>query len=232
MKQKIIFISLFTVLGYLALQIPLTHLAGSKAAFTLYDCVAPLAGAFIGTLPGIIAVLSIQLLNLLAHGTQNMDMGSIIRLFPMLFAVAYFARKSVLNIVIPLIAIVIFLFHPIGRTVWYFPLFWLIPVVAYFLRDRFLLARALGATFTAHAVGGALWIWTFALPAAAWNSLIPIVIKERLLFTLGIGGSFIVLNNLICWIDTKNLFSIRLTFENKYLVPQLHIYAEKKHTTV
>ncbi|MDP2630031.1 MAG: hypothetical protein Q8P56_01345 [Candidatus Uhrbacteria bacterium] len=228
MKQKIIFIALFATLGYLALQIPLTRLAGSKAAFTLYDCIAPLAGAFIGSIPGIVAVLSIQLVNLLVHGVQNADMGSVIRLFPMLFAIAYFAKRNIFNILIPALAIVVFLAHPIGRTVWYFSLFWLLPIVAYFLRDRFLLARALGATFTAHAVGGALWIWTFALPAPAWTALIPLVIKERLLFTLGIAGSFIVLNSLVCWVDRRNLFPVNFHFEPNHLLRPLHAYAQKK----
>lgn len=228
MKQKILFICIFILLGYIALQIPLTQLAGSKTAFTLYDCIAPLAGAFIGTLPGIIAVLSIQLLNFLWHGMQIQDSGTIIRFFPVLFAVAYFSRKNILNVIIPVLAIVAFLAHPTGRTVWYFPLFWLIPIAAYFFRDRFLIARAAGATFTAHAVGGALWIWIFALPASAWTALIPLVIKERLLFTLGIAGSFIVLNNLICWMDTKNFFPVRLAFEPNYLVRSLHAHATKK----
>lgn len=228
MKQKILFIFVFTLLGYITLQIPLTQLAGSKAAFTLYDCIAPLAAAFIGIVPGIIAVLLIQVLNFLWHGAQIQDMGTIIRFFPILFAVAYFARKSMFNIIIPVLAIVAFLAHPIGREAWYFSLFWLIPIVAYFLRDRFLLARALGATFTAHAVGGAFWIWTFALPAAAWTALIPLVIKERLLFTLGIAGSFLILNNLVYWIDSKNLFPVRLAFESNYLIRSLHAHATKK----
>lgn len=228
MKQKVLFICVFTLLGYGALQIPLTHLAGSKTTFTLYDCIAPLAGAFIGTLPGIIAVFLIQLLNLFVHGAYIHDIGVILRFFPMLFAVAYFAKKNVWNIFIPIIAISVFLAHPIGRTVWYFSLFWLIPIGAYFFRERFLLARALGATFSAHAVGGALWIWAFALPASAWTALIPLVIKERLLFTLGIAGSFVVLNNLICWMDTKNFFPVRLAFEPNYLIRSFHVHAQKK----
>src|SRR3989338_7483873 len=163
-KRTVLFIAIFAVVGFAALQIPVTQLAGSGAKFTVFDAFAPLAGAFIGSIPGVVAVLLMQFFNFLFHGAQIQDAGTIIRFFPMLFAVLYFARKGKLNIIIPAIAIVAFLSHQIGRTVWYFSLFWTIPIVTYFFRDRFLFARSLGSTFTAHAVGGALWIWTFSLP--------------------------------------------------------------------
>ena len=186
-KQNLYFIAIFTILGFLALQVPVTQLVGSKAKFTLFDAFGPIAGSFIGTVPGVIAVFLMQLFNFLVHGANVLDMGTIIRFFPSLFAVAYFSRKSKLGIIVPLLAIVAFNAHPIGRSVWYFSLFWLIPIICHFFRDGFLLARpdrnrapqgarstaiggavsigarALGATFTAHAVGGAIWAWTFDL---------------------------------------------------------------------
>ena len=139
----------------------------------------------------------------------------------MLFAVLYFSRKEKINLIVPALAIVAFIAHPIGRTVWYFSLFWLIPIAAHFFRGQFLFARALGATFTAHAVGGALWIWVFALPAPVWNSLIPVVIAERLLFALGISGSFILVNNLLGLLDKKRLLNLGFYIDQKYLVPIL-----------
>src|SRR3989344_7472875 len=175
-KKNVLFIIAFAILGFIALQIPVTQVMGSKVKFTVYDAFAPVAGSFIGSLPGVIAVFLMQLFNFLIHGAQIQDAGTIIRFFPMLFAAIYFARKGKINLIIPLLAIIAFVAHPIGRTVWYFSLFWLIPIAAHFFRDRFLFLRALGATFSAHAVGGALWIWVFTLPASAWNALIPIVI--------------------------------------------------------
>ncbi|MEK7104729.1 MAG: hypothetical protein AAB868_01680, partial [Patescibacteria group bacterium] len=164
-KKNFLFIVIFVVLGFIALQIPVAQLEGSKAKFMVYDAFAPVVGVFIGSLPGVVAVFLIQFINFLAHGAIVQDAGTIIRFLPMLFAVLYFTRKSKFNLIIPTLAIIAFVINPIGRTVWYFALFWTIPIIAYFFRDRFLLARALGATFTAHAVGGALWIWVFALPA-------------------------------------------------------------------
>lgn len=198
-----------------------SKLAGSKVKFTIYDAFAPVAGSFIGTMPGLIAVFFMQFFNFLVHGAQIDDVGTIIRFFPMLFAVLYFSKKGKINLIVPALASAAFIAHPIGRTVWYFTLFWTIPIIAYFLQDRFLLARALGATFTAHAVGGALWIWVFALPAQVWNSLIPVVIAERLLFALGISGSFILVNNFLGLLVNKHFLNLGFYIDQKYLVPVL-----------
>jgi len=220
-KKNALFIAIFVILGFIALQIPVAQLAGSKVKFTIYDAFAPVAGSFIGSIPGVIAVFLMQFFNFLVHGAQIEDAGTIIRFLPMLFAVLYFSKKGKINLIVPALAIAAFIAHPIGRTVWYFSLFWLIPMAAHFFRDRFLLARALGATFTAHAVGSALWIWVFALPAPVWNSLIPVVIAERLLFTLGLSGSFILVNNFLGLLEKKYFLNLGFYIDQKYLAPVL-----------
>jgi len=226
-RKNLLFIVIFTVLGFIALQIPVAQLEGSKAKFMLYDAFAPVAGAFIGSLPGVIAVFLMQFVNFLAHGAVIQDAGTIIRFLPMLFAVLYFAKKGKFNLIIPIIAIFAFVVHPIGRTVWYFSLFWTIPIIAYFLRDRFLLARALGATFTAHAVGGALWIWVFALPAPVWISLIPIVMLERAFFALGICVSFVLVNNFLAFLEKKHILNLGFIINQKYLLGALRYESNK-----
>ena len=221
-KQNILFVVIFAVLGFIALQIPVAQLEGSKAKFMMYDAFAPVAGAFIGSLPGVVAVFLMQFVNFLAHGAVIQDAGTIIRFLPMLFAVLYFTRKSKFNLIIPVLAIIAFVIHPIGRIVWYFAFFWTIPIFAYFFRDKFLLARALGATFTAHAVGGALWIWVFALPAPVWISLIPIVALERVFFALGICVSFVLVNNLLYFLERKHIFNLGFIIDHKYLFSSLN----------
>lgn len=220
-KRNLLFISIFTIIGFIALQIPVTQVVGSKVKFTVYDAFAPIAGSFIGSVPGITAVFFMQFLNFLLHGAKVVDAGTIVRFFPMLFAVAYFSRKGKLNFIIPSIAMAAFILHPVGRSVWYFSLFWTIPIFAYFFRERFLFLRALGSTFTAHAVGSTLWLWTFSLPVSAWNSLIPVVFLERFLFAIGISASFIFVNNLIYFLEKKHLLNLGLYVEQKYLIPNL-----------
>ncbi len=216
-RQKILFVIIFALLGLAALQVPFTQLAGSKVKFTLFDFFGPIATGFIGTLPGMAAVLLMQLGNFLVHGAQVADAGTIIRFFPTLAAAYYFGRKDKVGIVLPLLAIVTFVAHPIGRTVWYYSLFWTIPVFCYFLRDRSLFARALGAAFTAHAVGGALWIWAFNLPAAVWISLIPVVAMERLLFASGIAGVYVLLNNVLFVLSKKRFTPNAFLVNKKYV---------------
>src|SRR3989338_8330048 len=130
-KNQVIFIFLFTLLGLIALQIPFSRLLGSSVKFTLFDFVAPTAGTFLGTVPGILTVLLAQLVNLSMHGGA-VDMGAFVRLIPTLFAVWYFAKKRGSNPFVAAAAIAAFNLHPIGRSAWQYSLFWLIPIAAHF----------------------------------------------------------------------------------------------------
>lgn len=211
MKQKFIFIALFSLISFIGLQIPFTKLAGSNVSFTLFDFFAPISGAFLGPLYGVASVFLVEVVNFIIKGTTP-STGSIIRLFPILFACFYFGlfskktmqRNDLLILAIPILAIIAFTLHPIGREVWYYSLFWIIPLIAYFKKDN-LFIRSLGATFAAHSIGGALWIWAFNLPANVWNSLIPIVIQERLLFALGIALSFIVFKHILSFLIARKV---------------------------
>ncbi|OGZ96881.1 MAG: hypothetical protein A3J10_00145 [Candidatus Sungbacteria bacterium RIFCSPLOWO2_02_FULL_54_10] len=218
LRQNIFFIAAFALIGIVVMQVPFTRLAGSRVSFTLSDFFAPIATGFIGTVPGIAAVLLMQIGNFFLHGAEVVDAGTIIRFFPMLAAAYYFGRKDKLSLILPIIAIAAFIAHPIGRTVWYFAFYWLIPVAAWFFRDRFLLARALGATFSAHAVGGALWIWTFNLPAAVWIGLIPVVAVERFLFAGGIAATYIVAVNVLHFLQKRHIIPLPFTLNTKYLL--------------
>lgn len=207
-EKKFIFTAIFTLIGLVTLQIPFTKLAGSNVSFTLFDFFGPIAGAFLGPVLGIISVLSVELANFFLRHTP-ITTGSIIRLFPMLFAVYYFAvaskkKKSIFILLVPVIAMIAFWVHPIGRQVWYYALFWTIPLFAYLKKDN-LLVRSLGTTFIAHAVGGMAWIWAFNLPASVWNNLIPIVFAERMLFAFGIAGSYLVMKYVLRLLIAKKI---------------------------
>lgn len=202
-SKQIIFIGVFALLGLLALQVPLVNIAGSKASFTLFDSFAPIASGFIGTLPGLVAVFLMQFINFLMNGALILDVGTIIRFIPMLFAALYFAKPRKINIVVPILAIIVFNFHPIGHSVWYYSLYWLIPVICYFWQDKFVFARALGATFMAHAVGGAIWIWVFNLPKIVWIGLIPVVAIERLTFAMAMSLVYVIVKKSIKHYELK-----------------------------
>lgn len=217
MKNKIIFLIVFTILGLALLQLPVNFLAGSKVKFTAFDIFAPVSGAFVGTAFGVASVLVAQIINIFGSGVP-FDKGAIIRLIPTLFAIWFFAKKDRRQLLIPLIAIISFNLNPVGRSVWFYSLFWLVPYIVWPLRERFLIARSLGATMTAHAVGGAIWIWAFNLPAAVWISLIPIVIVERMIFALGISANYILVNNVLKFIIEKKLLPKGIEINKKYIV--------------
>ena len=228
-KNRIWFLIFFIVVGLIALQIPVNVLAGAKVKFTLFDLFSPISGAFLGSFFGIFAVVVMQLFNLIVHGFTNIDNSSILKLaatlrfLPMAFGVWYFALSknktgnSRLILLIPLLSIIIFNLHPVGRTVWFYSLFWFIPFLTWSFRQRFLVARSLGSTFTAHAVGGAVWIWAFNLPAGVWISLIPIVILERSIFALGISAFYVLLNNLLAFSVKKKFLRSDFSFDKKYV---------------
>lgn len=207
LQKKLFFLVLFTLVGFGTLQVPFNKLAGSNVSFTLFDFFAPIAGSFLGPVFGIISVLSVMIGNNLINQTP-WTTGSIIRLFPILFAVYYFAQINNKNskwiLAIPVLAIVAFIAHPEGQKVPQYTLFWIIPLIAYRFRNN-LFMKSLGATFTAHSVGGMAWIWVFNLKATVWNSLIPVVIAERLLFALGIAGSFIIVKFTLSYLASKKV---------------------------
>lgn len=206
-KKQALFVAMFAVLALIGQQINFSALVGAENQFfTLFQFFAPIAGAFLGPILGVIAVLSAEAANFAITG-KELELLNLARLLPMLFAAYYFAstsKKLEASNAVPLLAIAAFIFHPIGAKVWYFSLFWLIPILAKHFFANNLLAKSLGATFTAHAIGGALWIWTVQMPAEAWIALIPIVMYERVLFALGIAGAFIATNTVLYHATSKN----------------------------
>jgi len=197
-KKKLIFAAIFTGLGLVALQVPFTNIVGSNSHFTLFDFFAPVAGGFLGGFIGVISVLIMQIANWLIHGVQ-FEAAFLIRLWPVLFAVWYFSpqAKSRYNVILPLACMALFMIHPIGRQAFIYSFYWLIPVIMFFFKDKSLLAKSLGATFTAHAVGGVLWLYVFNLPKDVWLGLIPQVALERGMFAVGIAATYIVFVNLL-----------------------------------
>ncbi len=197
--KKIGFLLLFALAAFLADQIKVASLVGaSNQFFTLFQLVGPIAGAFLGPIIGVAAVLLAQVANFFLLGKQA-DLITILRFTPMLFAAYYFASSKRFDwvIAVPIAAMAAFMLHPIGSQVWYFSLYWLIPIAARLIAPNNLLAKSLGATFTAHAVGGALWIYATDMNASAWNALIPVVAIERFSFAIGIALAYVAFNTIL-----------------------------------
>jgi len=197
------FVGIFLVVAVIASQVNFSAVVGAEGQhFTLFQFFAPTAGAFLGGI-GIIVVFFSQLINYFVAG-KAFTLISVIRLLPMLFAVYYFSRKRrwQVSAAIPILCMGLFWLNPVGRSAWPFALFWTIPMLA-LLFKRSLLWKSFGATFTAHAVGSTIWLYTIPMPAAAWIALMPQVMYERSLFAIGIAGSYWGLNVLLNMVTTR-----------------------------
>jgi len=206
-KKRILFISLFVLLVLIANQLNFSKVIGSNQQyFTFFQFFGPIAGAFLGPVFGAISVLGAQLIEFIASG-KAFDFVNLLRLAPMIFAAYYFGKfgvkslKGALIPIVPLICMALFMLHPIGGQAWYYSLYWLIPLIAFLFFKKRLFARSLGATFTAHAIGSTVWLYSIPMTVQQWQALIPIVAYERILFAAGISVSFIVFNTVLAKLE-------------------------------
>ncbi len=218
-KHALTFVILFALLGALASAIKLSALWGApNQTFTLFDLMGVLPTAFLGLWTGLAAILIAKLFAFLTVPGATLDALSLLRLLPALAGGAFFwayaskhnSAKSIgpisafIQFVIPMLAISLFILHPAiwGTGAMIFALYWLIPVFSALLPSNLFL-RSLGATFSQHAVGGVIWLYT--VPAAAnpafWLALIPVVAIERLVFASGITLSYVSLHAVLSRIE-------------------------------
>lgn len=191
-KKKVLFLIIFTVLGLLAFQVSISKIIGSSQSFTLFELLGPIGGMFLGPMLGALSVFVVRVLNAITRH-QQLDLLTVIRFLPAILAAVYFGLRSKKTAIIFPICIALFLLNPIGRQAWMYSAIWLIPFVASFFKKRLIL-NSLGATFTAHAVGSVIFLYSFELTPAIWMGLIPVVFLERGLFTLGIWISYLAFN--------------------------------------
>ncbi len=233
-KKGIVFFVLFTLLAYIAMEFNFSTLLGMPEGqnqnFTFFQFIGPVAGGFLGAGVGIFAVLFAESINFVIAGKEASVL-NILRLLPMLFAAYYFAKNSKrmlsdkLGILIPLLCIGLFIINPLAQYGWFYSLFWLIPLAAKFLPDRLFL-RSLGATFTAHAVGTVVWIYSLSLigtavfPMEFWTMLMSVTLGERILFAIGISITYIAFNTILSKIDSLNIINLKsiINIEEKYAI--------------
>ncbi len=194
-KRKILFLIIFTILGFLAFKISISRIVGSNQNFTLFELLGPTGGIFLGPVLGAMSAFFVRALNVIIS-RQPLDFLTIIRFLPTMLAAVYFGLKQKKTAIIFPICIALFLLNPIGRQAWMYSLIWLIPFAASFYKKRLIL-NSLGATFTAHAVGSVIFLYSFGLTPAIWISLIPVVFIERGIFTIGIWISCFALNTIL-----------------------------------
>ena len=156
-------------------RIPVSSIIGSKAFFSLGHCLSPLVGFY--TSPGysIVWISARMLLSWLLGAAITFQI-------PQIGGALYLSSKHWSKALLPIICMVLFWAYPLGDACWYYPLYWFIPIILVQASSLFL--QCLGATFTMHAIGSTIWLYTHATDVIYWQSLMPLVGLERLVFAL------------------------------------------------
>ena len=137
--------------------------------------------------------------------------------FPAFFAVKrlplFFATWALRSpdkkmfIVVPFGAMVLFVLHPVGFQAWYYSCYWFIPMIAYRWAQSTMIARVIGASFVAHAVGSVIFLYSSVhLTADFWIALIPVVAIERMIIACGMYGCIKILE-FVESLPTKRVFA-------------------------
>jgi len=214
-KKRIVFIALFAVLAFIAYRVNFSPLLGvENQAFTYFQFFGPTAGIFLGPVAGALSVLAAQIANFVLLG-KSFELINLIRLTPMVFAALYFgAKRKRLAAIAPLACMAAFILHPVGMQAWFYSLLWLIPLLGTVFKKN-LFAKAMGSTFTAHAVGATAFLYAVPTTPEFWAMLIPITLVERFFFASGISLSYIGFNSVLSWIEHRVPSGI-LNIDRKY----------------
>ncbi len=200
---KVLFSVLFAALFIILTKTKMFPVLGTEFNFSIGVMFGPALGGLLGVNLGVATILASQLIGTAIGLYKIKDMLSLLVFFPILMGSIYFSRSFKGDkrlIAIPAACIALFLLHPIGLEVWYFSLFWLVPIVIIRFKGRIdahlrhPIARtysySLGTAFVDHSVGSVVYLWFLNIPAQFWVAAIPLVFMERLLIALGITFSF------------------------------------------
>ncbi len=200
---KIMFSVLFAALFIVLTKTKMFPILGTEFNFSFGVMFGPALGGLLGVNLGIATILLSQAIGTAIGLYTIKDTLSLLVFFPILLGSVYFARSFKGDrrmIAIPAACMVLFLLHPIGRQVWFYSLFWIIPMAVIRFKERIdavvrhpvarTYSYSLGTAFVDHSVGSVVYLWFMSIPAQFWIAAMPLTIMERLLIALGITFSF------------------------------------------
>jgi hypothetical protein len=200
---KVMFSVLFAALFIILTKTKMFPVLGTDFNFSLGVMFGPALGGLLGLKLGVGTIILSQAIGTLIGLYKIKDMLSLLVFFPILLGSVYFARSfrgDMRLVAVPAACMALFLLHPIGREVWFYSLFWLVPIAIVRFRDRIdgalrhpvarTYSYSLGTAFVDHSVGSVVYLWFLSIPAQFWVAAIPITLVERLLIALGITFSY------------------------------------------
>jgi hypothetical protein len=209
---KISIFPLFSLLFLALTKIKFAPIIGTKMKFSLSVFFGPTLGRIFGINYGTGIIILTHLLGLLLGIYKIKAIKDFFTFLPIIFAGIYFSRifkgeKKL--ILIPSTCILLFILHPIGRAVWFYSGFWLIPIFISFYKEKLdkilkfpifkIYGYSLGTAFCDHALGSVIYLYLLNIPSHFWISAIPLTIIERLIIAGGIE---------ICYLFEKALIEI------------------------
>lgn len=92
--------------------------------------------------------------------------------------------RKLFLLIYPILSIILFCIHPVGKKAFIYSAFWLIPIIVILSGKKNIWLVSLSSTFVAHSTGSILWLYLGLInDPKIWISLIPIVFFERITFT-------------------------------------------------
>ncbi len=181
-------ISLLSALKILKL-FKIVHILGTKALFFSYtQAVAPISGFFFNYKLNILVYIS-RIFIFMLNGINPIL--ALLHHMPSFCGSLYLNTKSrILKIIIPVFAILLFLNNSdITKSdiiTKLYCLYFAVPILLNLINNKFInrsiFFNCLASTFTTHAVGSILWLYTHKFDQTLYHKLITIVWAERLLF--------------------------------------------------
>ncbi len=211
---------LVSALIFLALtKIKIWPILGLKSRFSLSVFFGPTFASVFGIWLGTLTIVFTHLIGLSLGIYKMAALKDVFIFFPIIFAGIYFSRtfkSDKKQVIIPLACIFFFIIHPIGRTVWFYSGFWLVPIIVSLFKDNLdrilkiplfrVYGYSLGAAFTDHAVGSVIYLYIFSIPAHFWIAAIPLTLIERLTIAGGIEFSYFFEKEAIAVLDKLPIF--------------------------
>lgn len=216
---KFIFTLLSAILFLFLTKIRFSSILGTEMKFSLSAFFGPTLANIFGIEYGTGIIVLTHLIGLAAGIYKIKAIKDFFTFVPIIFAGIYFSKilKGEKKLIfIPLVCILLFILHPIGRTVWFYSGFWLIPIFTSFFKERFdkllkfrifsIYGYSLGATFVDHAIGSTLYLYLLRIPSNFWVAAIPLTIIERLLMASGIELCYFAEKGVIRILEKTPLF--------------------------
>lgn len=175
-KKSIVAVA-FTGCMHIAQKVTLGGIFGSlKSYFSLAHCTAPLLGFFSTS-------STVYYSFFFRAAVRYLVLNSWSFYLPTLCGTLWLSTESrVFKLVVPVVCIVLFASHSQASLL--FSCYWIIPLILSFAPKRWIALQAVGSTFTTHAVGSVLWIYSHPTDPLFWNALLGRVLFERLSYAL------------------------------------------------